>query len=140
MDKDALRVSTKTEVDGRTSVAVIGYLDEKGGRELARKILEDLPENDTRVEINLEAVALFSCSGARRLLAALVDVAHGGPDLCILVGAQVLVEEIDQPALALQLGKDLDGGHRGGTALFSPGAGLLFFLQVFLFADVLVPG
>ena len=93
MDKDAIRVSTAIQPDGRVTVAVFGYLDEKGGSELARKILEDLPGTGSRVEINLEAVILFSCSGARRLLTALEELQSRNRDVA-LVGVRQTLQKI----------------------------------------------
>ena len=45
-----------------------------------------------------------------------MDVAYGGADLCVLVSGNILHEEIDEAALALQQGEDLD---RAIIAVFS---------------------
>ncbi len=93
MDEDALHVSTTVRPNGGLTVAVRGYLDERGGSELARIILGDLPGLPLTIDIDLEAVSLFSCSGARRLLTALEELQSQGCDVS-LVGVRQTLQKI----------------------------------------------
>lgn len=81
MDEDILRVSTSVQPGGDITVAVRGYLDEIGGKTLARQILNDLPGGQSHIDIDLDAVTLFSCSGARQLLAAVEDLHRRGREI-----------------------------------------------------------
>ena len=84
MDEDVLRVSTTVQSDGGVTVAVQGYLDEGGGKTLARQILSDLPGGETHIDIDLDAVTLFNCSGARELLAAVDNLHRRGREVEIV--------------------------------------------------------
>jgi anti-anti-sigma factor len=84
MDEDVLRVSTTARPGGGVTVAVQGYLDEGGGKTLARRILDDLPGGESHIDIDLDAVTLFNCSGARQLLAAVEDLNRRGRDVEIV--------------------------------------------------------
>ena len=84
MDEDVLRVSTTVQPDGGVTVAVQGYLDEGGGKTLARQILADLPGGETHIDIDLDAVTLFNCSGARELLAAVDNLHRRGREVEIV--------------------------------------------------------
>ena len=81
MDEDVLRVSTTVRPGGGVTVAVQGYLDEGGGKTLARQILDDLPGGETHIDIDLDAVTLFNCSGARHLVAAVEDLHRQGREI-----------------------------------------------------------
>jgi anti-anti-sigma regulatory factor len=78
VDEDVLRVSTTFQPDGGVRLAVQGYLDDTGGKTLARTIRDDPPAHGASVDIDLEKVVLFNCSGARRLLSAVDDLQRGG--------------------------------------------------------------
>ena len=93
MDDDALQVSTAVQPGGGVTVEVRGYLDETGGKELAGKIFGGLPRAESRIDIDLHAVTLFSCSGARHLLAALEDLQNQGRQVA-LVGVRHTLQKI----------------------------------------------
>lgn len=95
MDDDALQVSTTVQPGGGVTVEVHGYLDEKGGKTLAREILETLPGSPKRIDLDLQDVTLFSCSGARRLLTALEDLQNQGREVS-LVGVRQTLQKILQ--------------------------------------------
>lgn len=95
MDDDALQVSTTVQPNGTVTVAIRGYLDERGGEELVRAICRDMTGSKKRIEINLRAVTLFSCSGARRLLTVLEDLRNQGCDVS-LVGVRQTLQKILQ--------------------------------------------
>ena len=67
-----------------------------------------------------------------RLAAAAVDVADGGADLGVGVGVDVLLEEVDQPAVALEDGEDAEVGagrraeKRGSTRAANSGSVRVF--------------
>ena len=58
----------------------------------------------------------------QRLAAAAVDVADRGADLGVAVGVDVLLEEVDEPAVALQDGEDAQvrAGRRPGEEGLDP--------------------
>jgi anti-anti-sigma factor len=93
MDEDALRISTTVQPNGDVTVSVRGYLDEDGGKTLARQILGDLPRGSDHVDINLEAVTLFNCSGARNLVAAVDDLNRQGREVQ-LVGVRPPLQRV----------------------------------------------
>lgn len=93
MDDDALHVSTTVQPGGGVTVTVHGYLDEYGGKALAREILGSLPGNPKCIDIDLQDVTLFSCSGARRLLTALEDLQTQGREVS-LVGVRQTLQKI----------------------------------------------
>ena len=84
MDEDILRFSTSIQPAGNIKVAVRGYLDDDGARALAREILIDLPDTKSHIDIDLNAVTLFNCSGARRLLAAVDDLHDRGREVALV--------------------------------------------------------
>ena len=69
MDDTTLRVVGRSSpAEGRV-LAVEGYLDETGGSTLARETSAARAADHQRICIDLSAVVLFTCSGARRLIA-----------------------------------------------------------------------
>ncbi len=72
MDEDALHVSTTVRPNGGLTVAVRGYLDERGGSELARIILGDLPGEVFEIDM---AGAQDTVEIARRVRAAVAPSA-----------------------------------------------------------------
>ena len=98
MDDDALQVSTTAQPNGAVTVSVRGYLDERGGEELVRAICADMIGSENSIEIDLKAVTLFSCSGARRLLTVLEDLRNQGCDVS-LVGVRQTLQKILQFAV-----------------------------------------
>ena len=74
MDDTTLRVTTRSSPTGELVLAVEGYLDAEGGSTLAREA-GAVPEVDRlQIRIDLAAVTLFTCSGARRLIAVLEEL------------------------------------------------------------------
>jgi anti-anti-sigma factor len=86
MDPDDLQVTTRVE-HGDVLMAVRGYLDAAGGERLARQTREAAATGHACIRIDLGAVKLFNCSGARRLVAAIEDIGRSGPHV-ELVGAR----------------------------------------------------
>jgi anti-anti-sigma factor len=68
MDDSTLRVSTRSSSSEGLVLAVEGYLDEKGGMALARETHTAHEVEQQRIRIDLGAVFLFNCSGARQLV------------------------------------------------------------------------
>jgi len=58
--------------------AVQGYLDDEGGATLAREARTVLAGDHRLVRIDLAGVTLFTCSGARRLIAVLDELSRRG--------------------------------------------------------------
>jgi anti-anti-sigma regulatory factor len=78
MDDTTLRVTTRSPSRGELVLAVEGYLDDAGGSTLAREA-DAVPTVDHQhVRIDLAGVALFTCAGARRLMAVLEQLARSG--------------------------------------------------------------
>jgi anti-anti-sigma factor len=78
MESDAFHLTRKADPAGEIVLAAEGYLDDAGGAQLKREADAALAAGQSRLRIDLEAVALFNCAGARRLLAALDDLERGG--------------------------------------------------------------
>lgn len=78
MDDTTLRVTTRSTSGAGLVLTVEGYLDDEGGSILAREACA-VPVVDYRlIRIDLGAVTLFTCSGARRLIAVLDELTHRG--------------------------------------------------------------
>jgi len=73
MDDTTLRVTTRSSSGRGLVLAVEGYLDDEGGSTLARETSAARAAH-RRIRIDLGAVTLFTCSGARRLIAALDEL------------------------------------------------------------------
>jgi anti-anti-sigma regulatory factor len=74
MDDTTLRVTARPSSRGVLVIAVEGYLDEEGGSTLAREAGAIPAVDHRRICIDLTAVTLFTCSGARRLIAVLDEL------------------------------------------------------------------
>jgi anti-anti-sigma factor len=68
MDDTSLQVSARTSASEGLVLAVEGYLDENGGRTLARETQATPIAEQRRIRIDLNDVCLFNCSGARQLI------------------------------------------------------------------------
>lgn len=78
MDDTTLQVTTRSSTGEGLVLAVEGYLDEDGGSTLARETRSVPEEEDRRICIDLDAVGLFNCSGARCLIAILRELERQG--------------------------------------------------------------
>jgi len=78
MDDTTLRVNARSSSSGGLVLAVEGYLDDEGGSTLAREIGAARAADHGKIRIDLGAVTLFTCSGVRRLLAALDELTRAG--------------------------------------------------------------
>ena len=78
MDDTTLRVTARPTPGGELVLAVEGYLDEKGGSTLAREAGAVSVVEHQRIRIDLAAVTLFNCSGARSLIAVLDELTSEG--------------------------------------------------------------
>ena len=74
MDDTTLRVTARSSSSGSLILAVEGYLDEEGGSTLARETSSARATDHRLIRIDLGAVTLFTCSGARRLIAVLEEL------------------------------------------------------------------
>ena len=83
MESDAFHLTKESDPSGGLVLAAEGYLDDAGGAELSREADAALASGHTHLRIDLEAVALFNCSGARRLVELLEELnrRHGRVDL-----------------------------------------------------------
>ena len=81
MDDATLQVTARSSPGEGLVFQVEGYLDEDGGLTLAREV-QAVPAGDpARIRIDLDAVCLFNCSGARALASALRDLDRQGFDV-----------------------------------------------------------
>jgi anti-anti-sigma factor len=78
MDDTTLQVNTSSSPDEGLLLAVEGYLDEDGGSTLIRETRSVPVEAHRRICIDLEAVCLFNCSGARCLISILRELEKQG--------------------------------------------------------------
>ena len=78
MDDTTLRVTIRSTSGGGLVLAVEGYLDDEGGSTLAREAGAILAVDHRQIRIDLAAVTLFTCSGARCLIAVLEELTHRG--------------------------------------------------------------
>ena len=78
MESDAFQLTKEADPAGEIVLSAEGYLDDAGGAELNREAGAALATGHTRLRIDLEAVVLFNCAGARRLLTALDDLKREG--------------------------------------------------------------
>lgn len=78
MDDTTLRVTTRSTSGEGLVMAVEGYLDEDGGSTLAREARAVPVVEYRQIRIDLAAVTLFNCSGARRLIAVLDEITNRG--------------------------------------------------------------
>jgi len=78
LDDTTLQVTTRSSTGEGLVLAVEGYLDEDGGSTLARETRSVPEEEDRRICIDLDAVGLFNCSGARCLIAILRELERQG--------------------------------------------------------------
>jgi anti-anti-sigma factor len=78
MDDTTLQVNTSSSPDEGLLLAVEGYLDEDGGSTLIRETRSVPVEEHRRICIDLEAVCLFNCSGARCLISILRELEKQG--------------------------------------------------------------
>ena len=78
MDDTALQVTTRSSSGEGLILAVEGYLDEDGGSTLARETRAVPVDDFPHVRIDLGAVCLFNCSGARHLISLLHDLEKMG--------------------------------------------------------------
>lgn len=74
MESDAFRLTKESDPTGGLVLSAEGYLDDAGGAELSREADAALASGHTRLCIDLEAVVLFNCSGARRLVELLEEL------------------------------------------------------------------
>ena len=74
MDDTSLQVTAKSSANEGLVLAVEGYLDENGGRTLARETQATPIAEQRRIRIDLNEVCLFNCSGARQLITLLNDL------------------------------------------------------------------
>ena len=74
MESDAFHLTKESDPTGGLVLAAEGYLDDAGGAELSREAGAALASGHTHLRIDLEAVVLFNCAGARRLLTVLEDL------------------------------------------------------------------
>ena len=74
MDDTSLQVTAKSSANEGLVLAVEGYLDEDGGRTLARETQATPIAEQRRIRIDLNEVYLFNCSGARQLITLLNDL------------------------------------------------------------------
>ncbi|MEJ2580069.1 MAG: STAS domain-containing protein [Acidobacteriota bacterium] len=81
MDDTTLQVMTRSFPDEGLVVAVGGYLDESGGMTLARETRAAPAQHHRHIRIDLAAVCLFNCSGARQLITLVSDLEHLGYDV-----------------------------------------------------------
>ena len=73
MESDAFHLTKEADPAGGLVLAAEGYLDDAGGAELSREADAALASGHTHLRIDLEAVVLFNCAGARRLVDLLED-------------------------------------------------------------------
>jgi len=78
MDDTTLRVTRSSSSSGGLVLAVEGYLDDEGGSTLAREAGAVPVVDDRPIRIDLAAVTLFTCSGARKLISVLDELTHRG--------------------------------------------------------------
>ena len=80
MDDTTLLVTARPSSSGGLVFAVQGYLDDEGGATLtlAREAGAIPAVDHRRICIDLAAVTLFTCSGARRLIAVLDELSRRG--------------------------------------------------------------
>lgn len=83
MESDTFHLTKESDPSGGLVLSAEGYLDEAGGAELCREAGAALAAGHTRLHIDLEAVVLFNCAGARRLVELLeeLDRRQGRVDL-----------------------------------------------------------
>lgn len=74
MESDAFHLTKESDPSGGVVFAAEGYLDDAGGAELSREAGAAFASGHTRLRIDLEAVVLFNCSGARRLVELLQEL------------------------------------------------------------------
>ena len=73
MESDAFHLTKEADPSGGLVLAAEGYLDDAGGARLSREVDAAVEAGHTRLRIDLEAVVLFNCAGARRLVDLLED-------------------------------------------------------------------
>jgi len=78
MESDAFHLTKEADPAGEIVLSAEGYLDDAGGAEIQREAGAALSSGYTRLRIDLEAVVLFNCAGARQLLTALKELELGG--------------------------------------------------------------
>ncbi len=78
MDETTLQITTRSSPGEEILLAVEGYLDEEGGLMLAREIRTAPVAGHCRICIDLDAVCLFNCSGARCLISLLRELDRQG--------------------------------------------------------------
>jgi len=81
MDDTNLRVTTRSALDEGLVLVVEGYLDDDGGWTLAREARAVPVAVHRRIFIDLDAVCLFNCSGARRLISILRELDTQGMEV-----------------------------------------------------------
>jgi len=84
MDDTTLQVVTRSSPGEGLVLAVEGYLDEDGGSTLARETNAAGAADHQKICIDLSAVVLFTCSGARRLIAILDELSRHGCQVDLL--------------------------------------------------------
>ena len=78
MDDMTIQVTTRSSPNEGLLLAVTGYLDENGGSVLVRETRSAPTAEHRRIRIDLGAVRLFNCSGARQLITLLNDLERLG--------------------------------------------------------------
>ncbi len=68
MESDAFHLTKESDPSGGLVLSAEGYLDDAGGAELCREAGAAIASGHTHLRIDLEAVVLFNCAGARRLV------------------------------------------------------------------------
>ncbi len=81
MDGTTLQVTTTSALDEGLMLVVEGYLDDDGGSTLAREARAVPVADHRRICIDLDAVCLFNCSGARRLISILGELDKQGMEV-----------------------------------------------------------
>ncbi len=81
MDDATLQVTARSSPGEGLVLQVEGYLDEDGGLTLAREARAVPVGEPARIRIDLEAVCLFNCSGARALASTLRELDRQGFDV-----------------------------------------------------------
>jgi anti-anti-sigma regulatory factor len=84
MKDTTLQVRAENSPGEGLVLAVEGYLDRVGGKTLARETRAVSDEEPRRIRIDLGAVCLFNCAGARQLITLLNDLEHLGYEVELL--------------------------------------------------------
>jgi anti-anti-sigma regulatory factor len=78
MDATTFQVTARSSTNEGLMLAVEGYLNENGGRTLARETQATPTAEQRRILIDLNEVCLFNCAGARQLITLVNDLDREG--------------------------------------------------------------